>query len=203
MTHSQSVVATAMSRRIPWCTLLLCTATVAMSVHAAIVFSGTWFGTVRIVELERYGLRFSHIQALEFWRLGTAQLVHAKQLHMVSNVFCLIWVGMSIERRMGFVRLLLLWLIGGSIATLLSTLFGTPPWNLGTGASQAVMTFAGAGLWWMQTGVDHRKSLRLPVAFTITVTLTLDLIHAHYPKPGHIAGLMLGYLIASLGRKKA
>ena len=203
MARSQSIIAPAMSRRVPWCTLLLCAATAAVSVHAAIEVSGTWLGRVRIVEMERYGLRFKHIQDLELWRLITAQLVHVKQPHMLSNVFCLLLVGTAVERHMGSVRLLVLWLIGGSMATLISTLFVTPPWNLGTGASQAIMAIAGAGLWLAMTGVDRSKFLLLPVAFTIAVALTLDLIYAHYPKPGHVAGLLLGYLIASLCRKTA
>ncbi len=203
MTQSQSIVAPAMSRRIPWCTLLLCAATVALSVHAAIEVSGTWLGRVRIVDLENYGLRLMYIRELELWRLVTAQLVHVKQPHMLSDVFCLLLIGTAVERHVGFVRLLLLWLIGGSIATLISTLFGMPPWNLGTGASQAIMAIAGAGLWLALAGVDRSKSLLLPLAFTIAVALALDLIYAHYPKPGHVAGVLLGLLIASRYRKTA
>jgi membrane associated rhomboid family serine protease len=203
MTHSQSIIVPSMWRRVPLCTFLLCAATAAMSVHAAIELGGTWLGSVRIVELERYGLRFKYIQDLELWRLITAQLVHVKQLHMLSNVFCLLLVGTAVERNLGSMRLLVLWLIGGSMATLISTLFTTPPWNLGTGGSQAIMAIAGAGLWLAMTGVDRSKFLILSVAFTIAVALTLDLIYAQYPKPGHAAGLLLGYLIASLSRKAA
>lgn len=202
MTHSQSIATPAMSRRIPWCTLLLCAATAIVSVHAAIEVSGTWLGRVRIVELESYGLRFRHIHELELWRLITAQLVHVKQPHMLSDVFCLLLVGTAVERHVGFTRLLVLWLIGGSIATLISTLFVTPPWNLGTGASQAIMAISGAGLWLALTGIDRSKSLLLPLAFTMAVALALDLIHVHYPKPGHVAGMLLGLLIASRFRQR-
>lgn len=122
---------------------------------------------------------------------------------MLLNVFCLLLVGTAVERRMGSIRLLVLWLIGGSTATLISTLFVAPPWNLGTGASQAIMAISGAGLWLAATGVDRSKFLVLPVAFTIAVALAIDLIHACYPKPGHVAGLLLGYLIASQSRRAA
>jgi membrane associated rhomboid family serine protease len=203
MTHSQPIAALAMSRRIPWCTILLCAATAAVSVQAAIEVGGTWLGRVRIVELESYGLRFKYIRELELWRLITAQLVHVKQPHMLSDVFCLLLVGTAVERHVGFIGLLVLWLIGGSTATLISTLFVAPPWNLGTGASQAIMAIAGAGLWLAISGVDRSKSLLLPVAFSIAVALTLDLIYAHYPKPGHVAGVLLGLLIASRFRKTA
>ena len=200
MTHPKPFIAPSTSRRVPWCTLLLCAATAAMSVLAAIEISGAWLGSVMIVELENYGLRFKYIRELELWRLVTAQLVHVKQPHMLSNVFCLLLVGTAVERHMGFVRMLVLWLIGGSVAMLISEPIYTPPWNLGTGASQAIMAIAGAGLWLAAKGIDRSKSLVLPVVFAIAVALMLDLIYAHYPKPGHVAGLVLGYLIASLCR---
>ena len=197
MTESQSVVAPAMPRRIPWCTLLLCAATVALSVHAAIEISGTWLGRVRIVQLEDYGLRFEHLREFEFWRLVTAQLVHVKQPHMVGDVFCLLLVGTAVERHVGFVCLFLLWLIGGSIAMLFSSLFVAYPWNLGTGASQAIMVIAGAGLWLALTGTDRSKFLLWSVGFAIGLAFAIDLVHVYYPKPGHVAGVLLGLLIAS------
>jgi rhomboid protease GluP len=203
MTPSQATAAPATSRRIPWCTLLLAAATVALSVHAAIEISGTWLGKVRIVELERYGLRLGYLRELELWRLVTAQLVHVKQPHMVSDVFCLLLVGTAVERHVGFVRLFLLWVVGGSIAMLISTLTVPPPWNLGTGASQAIMAIAGAGLWLALTGVDRSKSMLIPLGFAFAVALTLDLIFAGHPKLGHVAGVLLGLLIAARFRKTA
>lgn len=187
---------------VPWCTLLLAAATVALSVHAAIEISGTWLGRVRIVELENYGLRFRHLQELELWRLVTAQLVHVKQPHMVGNVFCLLLVGTAVERNMGLLRLLVLWLAGGSLATLLSSLFVPPPWNLGTGASQAIMAISGAGIWLALTGVDRSRFLLLAVSFSIGLAFTIDIVHVYYPKPGHVAGVIVGLLIASLYRMK-
>ncbi|WP_158637169.1 rhomboid family intramembrane serine protease [Arenimonas daejeonensis] len=187
----------AASRRIPWCTLLLCAATAMLSVHAAIEISGTWLGRVRIVQLEDYGLRFGYLRDLELWRLVTAQLVHVKQPHMVSDVFCLLLVGTAVERQVGSLRLFLLWLIGGSIAMLFSSLFVPWPWNLGTGASQAIMAIAGAGLWLAWTGVDRSKFLRWSVGFAIALAFAIDVVHVYYPKPGHVAGVLLGLLMAS------
>lgn len=89
MVPSPSVASPAAPRRIPWCTLLLCAATAALSVDTAIEIGGSWLARVRIVQLESYGLRFSYLRELELWRLVTAQLVHVKQPHMVSDVVCL------------------------------------------------------------------------------------------------------------------
>lgn len=203
MDHARSITAPTLPRRIPWCTLLLCVATIALSVHAAIEISGTWLGKVKIVQLEPWGLRFEHLRELELWRLLTAQLVHVKQPHMVGSVFCLLLLGAAVERHVGFVRLLLLWLVGGSIAMLVSTQFVAPPWNLGTGASQAIMAIAGAGIWLVWTSVDRSKLMLWSLTLTIAKTFALDLMFAGYPKPGHVSGLLLGVLIASFLWKKA
>jgi len=203
MTNSQPVATPSVLPHFPWGTLLLSTATVVLSAFVAIEISGTWMGKVRIVDLEQYGVRFEHVQNLELWRLVTAQLVHVKQLHMVADVFCLLWVGTAIEKHVGGIRLLLLWLIGGSLATLFSTLFVTPPWNLGTGASQAIMAIAGTGLWLAIEGVDRSRSLMWPVAFSIGLAFAIDIVHVYHPKPGHVAGLLLGLLAAMLHKRKA
>lgn len=203
MTGPVSTAKPAVTHPIPWCTLLLCVATAVVSVYAAIEISGSWLGQVRIVELERYGLRFRHLGEFELWRLVTAQLVHVRQPHMISDVFFLLLVGAAVERHVGFARLMLLWLVGGSIATLLSTQFVTPPWNLGTGASQAVMAISGAGLWLAVTGVDRSRFLRWSVGFSIALAFTIDLIHVCYPKPGHVAGVVLGLFMARRFRMPA
>lgn len=48
MTAAQSSAAMAIPRRFPWCTALLCGATAAVSIQAAIEVSGTWLERVRI-----------------------------------------------------------------------------------------------------------------------------------------------------------
>lgn len=186
-----------LSRHVPWGTLLLCTATAAVSAYAAVDIAGSWFGRVRIVELEAYGVRPQHLLDFELWRLVTAQLVHVKQMHMLLNVLCMLLLGIGIERHIGCARLLLLWLVAGSIATLVSTAFVEHPWNLGTGASQAVMAMAGCGVSLMVSGADRTRFLRFSLAFAIFAALSLDLIFAGYPKAGHVTGLLLGALMTS------
>lgn len=203
MAHPRPLATAHPPRRIPWGTLLLAVATVALSVHAAIEISGSWLGKVRIVQLEHYGLRWRHLQAFELWRLATAQLVHVKQPHMVSSVLCLLLVGAAVERRLGALRLLGLWLVAGSLATLLSTLFAPPPWNLGTGASQAILAIAGAGLWLALAGVDRSRLLVMSATFSIALAFMIDLVHVGYPKPGHVAGVLLGLLMAWVYDKTA
>jgi predicted outer membrane lipoprotein len=80
---------------------------------------------------------------------------------------------------------------------LVGSAFIAPPWNLGTGASQAVLGIAGLGLALVFKRINTSKWLLLALAFSIAPALALDLIHAGYPKPAHIVSMMIG-LVAGL-----
>jgi hypothetical protein len=43
----------------------------------------------------------------------------------------------------------------------------------------------------------------LPVAFSIGLAFAIDIVHVYHPKPGHVAGLLLGLLAAMLHKRKA
>ncbi|MEO0423527.1 MAG: rhomboid family intramembrane serine protease [Pseudomonadota bacterium] len=181
------------SRLLPYCTLFLSLLTVGASLWVAQEVTGSLLGKVTVIQLERYGgVTFDHLRRLEIWRLVAAQLIHAKQLHMIYNVLSLLLLGMFIERHVGFARFFVLWLLPGAAGTLLSTLFVEPPWNVGTGASQAVMGIAAFGLLLMYRGVDPSRGLKAAIAFALIPALALDLAFAHYPKPGHLLGFLGG-----------
>ncbi len=184
---------------IPYSTVILSILTLAVSFYAAYDIGGSFFGRVRIVQLENYGaVTLDHIKDFELWRLFTSQLIHVKQFHMLYNVLSLFIIGAYIERHIGFVRLLLLWFVSGATGTLFSTLFVSPPWNLGTGASQAIMGMTAAGAVLLYKKVDTSIGLKIAIGFALIPALTLDFIFAHYPKPGHVLGFLIGLAISFL-----
>lgn len=187
----------------PYCTILLSAVTLIWSFYAAYDVTGSLFGRVRIIDLEAYsGIRVGHLVDLELWRLFTSQLVHVKQYHMLFNVVSFLVLGFYLERHIGLVRMFLLWFVAGAAGTLLSTLFVDPPWNLGTGASQAIMGVAALGVLLAHQKIDTSKGLKYALAFAIIPALSLDLIFAHYPKPGHVLGFVVGMSIGLFYLKK-
>jgi len=197
------------SRNVPYCTLFICLITLVTSFYVAIEISGTLFGKIRITQLENFGaVTLDHIKSFEVWRLLVSQFIHVKQLHMIYNVLSLLLLGVFIERYVGFGKFFILWFVSGAAGTLFSTLFVAPPWNLGTGASQAIMGVAGFGVLLVFRGIDQSKGLKYSIAIAILPALILDLIFAHYPKPGHILGFIIGislgiyYLRQNSYRKK-
>lgn len=188
---------------IPYSTIFICTLTFLYSTYVAFDVTGDFFGDVKIILLEPYGgVTFSHLQRLELWRLFASQLIHAKQIHMLYNVLSLALLGLFLARYIRAVKFFLLWFFSGAIGTLVSTLFVAPPWNLGTGASQAVLGVAAFGLVLFLQGVSSSKWLLVILCFALIPAFTLDFIYAGYPKPGHIVGVLIGFAYGYLLTKK-
>ena len=139
------------------------------------------------------------------WNCGVYllhQIIHFKQIHMLFNVLSFALLGGALEKYIGSIRFLILWFISGTCGTLISTLTVEPPWNLGTGASQAVFGITALGLLVIWKKIDTSFSLKLIVAFALIPALLLDLVYAHHPKPGHIAGFIVGLAIGLYYLKK-
>lgn len=180
---------------IPYAAVLISLATALYSMYVAFDVTGNVLGNVKIIQLERYGgVAFSHIVNLELWRLFASQLIHARQVHMLYSVLCLVLLGFSLIRHTSNLNFILLWFVSGAVGTLVSTLFVSPPWNLGTGASQAVLGIASFGFVLWLRGVDSSKRFATVVLLSLIPAFTLDLIFAGYPKPGHIASVLLGMI---------
>jgi len=180
---------------IPYSTIIICATILIYSMYVAFAVTGNLVGTVKIPQLEPYGgVTFAHLGNLELWRLFASQLIHAKQMHMLFNVLSLALLGLFLERYIHSLKFLLLWFVSGSIGTLISTLFAAPPWNLGTGASQAVLGIAAFGLALFLRGVIPSKWFVTILCFTLIPAFALDFIYAGYPKPGHIVGFLIGLI---------
>lgn len=185
------------SKHKPIFSILICLATVTVSLYVAFQISGSLFGKSRIIYLADYGgVTIEALKNFEFWRLITSQLVHVHQKHMLYNVLSIALLCTLIERKVGFWYVFLIWLVAGSLGTLFTTQFGTPPWNSGTGASQAALGFAGFGLLLYLMRIRRDYLLLFAVLFALLPAMYLDFKTAGYPKPGHTLSFVLGMVIA-------
>ncbi len=189
----------AQSFRLPMMSLFLAAATAAGSLWVAVMAGGSPLATVGVDELHGYGgVAINDLLRLEVWRLVSAQLIHAKIGHMALNVVTLLLVGGTLERAIGAARLLIVWLLGGGLATLISPILVEAPWNIGTGASQATFAFAGCLAVLILARALKPAWAWFTVAMTLIPGLALDFVFGGYPKPGHVAGLLLGVLFGLL-----
>jgi membrane associated rhomboid family serine protease len=169
----------------------------SVSIYVAYQITGTFFGKSRVIYLADYGgLTIEGIKNFEIWRLFTSQLIHVHQKHMIYNVLSILLLGIILERKIGSKYTFAIWLLAGASGTFFSTQFGSPPWNTGTGASQAAFGFAGF-LVMLALKRSGRLYLILPaLAFALIPSLFLDFKSIGYPKPGHTLSFAIGFVLA-------
>lgn len=167
--------------------------TMIASLAVAYLVNGSALSTVGLIDLRAYGgTTFEDLRNLELWRLATAQLLHAKMPHMLFNALCVLLLGTLLENKIGSLMLFTIWLVAGGVATVMSPVLVNAPWNVGTGASQAVFAFAGCAVVLAICHVIDRMWTFILVAISAIPGTLLDLVTAGYPKPGHVAGFLLG-----------
>jgi membrane associated rhomboid family serine protease len=178
--------------------------TAIYSSSVAYMDSGSLIGVVKVKDLHDYGgIRVEDIFKLEVWRVITAQLVHVKPPHMMLNVIFLVLTGAFLERNLGSFQTAGIWLVGGGLGTVLSTIGIKPPWDVGTGASHATFAMASAALIVCLGRNVSLRSVGLALAALIVGSgLILDFTYGGYPKLGHVISFALGALIAWYGRHR-
>src|SRR5262249_31246072 len=132
----------------------------------------------------------------EWWRLLTSQFVHVNPAHMLFNVIALFLLAAAVERAQGALVVMIVWLLSGIAGMYASIYSVSPPYDVGSGASQALMGVAAASIFVVRA--DKTLWLRLTLILTLALQLALDLMAAHHPKPGHIVGFLVGLLLAIL-----
>ncbi|MEE9453628.1 MAG: rhomboid family intramembrane serine protease [Paracoccaceae bacterium] len=184
---------------VPMVSFLLATMTLIVSLWVSQKVNGTPLSTVRIVDLAEWGgVRYYELDIGNLWRVMTAQLVHVKWPHMLYNVVCLFAVGALIEKQIGRFWTLFVWGVIGGLATLISPIFVEAPYNVGTGASHAVLAFVGCAIILIARG---RMKGALPtsiVAISLLPALGLDLFFAGHIKIGHAVALVGGIVFCVL-----
>jgi rhomboid protease GluP len=137
------------------------------------------------------------IGAHQWWRLITAQWLHARFGHMLFNAAAVAFAGGLLERRLAWWRLWLLYLLGGGLATLASA--WAYPSEVSYGASQAMLVLCGAALAGRWTRPRPSKAATV-LLLVVAIQLALDLKAIHTIKAGHLVGLAIG-LIAGMATR--
>ena len=137
----------------------------------------------------------------EYWRLITAVFMHFNISHLAGNMLALILLGYRLEKLLGHVQYLLVYLITGAGANLLSLLINNllGPNYVTAGASGAIFGVIGALFAYLLLsrgsidGVGYRQMIIgvIFLIYTSTIDSSVDFI-------GHAAGLVIGFLLGVL-----
>ena len=127
----------------------------------------------------------------DWWRLITSAFLHANILHIGLNMLAIGWLGVPVERYIGHMRYLALYIVSG-LAGAAGALIADPT-GITVGASGAVFGILGALLI-----IEYQQTGRIAgQAFTlIVINLAFSFTFSGISVGGHIGGLIGG--IASM-----
>ena len=136
----------------------------------------------------------------EYWRLFTSMFLHFGFEHLASNMLVLFALGTTLEKGIGHLRLLIIYLISGVGANIVSQLWSVriDEEVLSAGASGAVFGLMGgivfAGLFakeWIGSLTPGRVALMLILSLYHGVSEGVDDV-------AHVSGLFIGFMTAIL-----
>lgn len=149
------------------------------------------------------------IAAGEQWRLLTAIFLHGGIFHLLMNAYALWIFGPVVERELGRVRFLLIFLTTGLFASAVSYAFASDPVQVSVGASGAIFGVVGA---FVSFNYRHRElavaaaRLRGLVPFLILnliFSLMISFIDWRAHLGGFLAGLVAGVVAEGWGRRSS
>jgi membrane associated rhomboid family serine protease len=181
----------------PIVSVVLAVTTLVASAAVATAIGGSPWSRVPILALLDYGgVNNAQLANGDVWRLVTSQFVHVSQAHMLFNVISLFSLAMAIERATGSLRLTVLWLLSGLAGTYASIYAVPPPYDIGSGASQAIMGVAAAAIVVLWRKQNTPRWLIVAVLVTLVTGAGLDLAFASRVKTGHVVGFLVGLIVA-------
>jgi membrane associated rhomboid family serine protease len=143
------------------------------------------------------------------WRMVTAIFLHGGILHLLMNAYALWIFGPVVERELGRVRFLAIFLTTGLFASAASYAFANVPAQVSVGASGAIFGVVGA---FVSYNYRHRElavaaaSLRGLVPFlllNVVLTFSFPLIDWRAHVGGFVAGLVAGVVAEGWGQRSS
>ena len=141
------------------------------------------------------------IQVGEYYRLFTCMFLHFGIEHLVNNMLVLFVLGSRLERVIGKIRFLLIYLLGGIAGNVVSLLLElkTQEFSVSAGASGAVFAVMGAMIYivirnkgWL--GDLSMRQILVMAAFSLYFGFTSSGVD----NVAHIGGLLAGFVLAVL-----
>ncbi|WP_220192909.1 rhomboid family intramembrane serine protease [Ktedonospora formicarum] len=207
--------------RVTWVTWLLVIGTCALwgyTAYQAALAAGahTWRGVLEHIQanaisiqagddaaltqgLIAYGAKYNPaiIEQHEYWRFLTPMFLHANALHLAINMLNLLMLGVFLERLLGHMRYLLIYLIAGIVSVVASFYFA--PEEVSIGASGAIFGLVGVFSVFI---ITHRRAFPAGGLFSILfliviigINLGVGFVIPNVDNYAHLGGLLSGCLL--------
>ncbi|XP_061359801.1 RHOMBOID-like protein 5 [Gastrolobium bilobum] len=140
----------------------------------------------------------------EAWRFFSCMFLHAGVVHLLANMFSLLFVGVRLEKEFGFLRIGLLYILsgfGGSLLSILDLKESATVNTISVGASGALFGLLGAMLSELLTNwtiYANKVTLQCAALISLLVIIGLNLAVGflpHVDNSAHIGGFIAGFFL--------
>lgn len=165
-------------------------------VFIAMVATGVNFLQPDGIDLLNWGANYRPLTVDgEWWRLFTCYFVHIGIMHLLLNMYALIYIGLLLEPRLGIARFLSAYLLTGIAASLTSLAWHN--YTVSAGASGAIFGMYGVFLAMLTTNhipKHQRRALLTSIVFFVGYNLMYGM-KSGIDNAAHIGGLLSGMMI--------
>ena len=155
--------------------------------------------------MRRGGVYPSDVQEGQYWRLLTSTFMHFDFEHIMNNMLILACAGVILEKALGHIRYLVLYLlagVGGSTLSCMQMIYRKEE-ALAAGASGAIFGIIGALLWIVIRHKGRYETLTGGgLVFMIVLSIYSGVKNGGVDNWGHIGGLLMGFLLAIILYRK-
>ena len=140
----------------------------------------------------------------QYYRLVTSVFMHFGVSHLLNNMLVLFVLGDNLERALGHVKYLILYLFSGIGANWISMMIGNKdPMVVSAGASGAIFGVIGGLFYAVAVNKGRLEDLQTKqLAVMIVLSLYMGLTSSGVDNAAHVAGLILGILLGILLYRK-
>jgi TonB-dependent SusC/RagA subfamily outer membrane receptor len=164
------------------------------------VIAGLGFLSFKSADLLEWGANYKPLTTRgQWWRLLTSTFLHGGLMHLLMNLYGLMFIGMFLEPLLGRVKLLLIYLLTGMLASVSSLLWYQA--TVSVGASGAIFGLYGVFLALLLTGVfesDFKKSFLASTAIFVGYNMLFGFLVSGIDNAAHVGGLVSGLVIGYL-----
>lgn len=184
--------------------------TICLVILNAIVFLCQEILQIKLPQLSiiAHGAAFTPLIIVQrqYYRLFTSTFIHFSIEHIMNNMFVLLIIGRYLERNLGKVRYIILYLVSGIGASVFSLLFDlyTNNYGFSAGASGAIFGVKGGLLYLAARNRGRLDDLsENALLIVIVISLADGVFGTGIDNAAHIGGLVTGLLMAVLLRPRA
>lgn len=184
-------------RNYSYCSVNICLAVIQAAVFVLCVFTGD-----RLYLAGRCGTNLVLEQG-EYWRLLTSVFLHSGLSHLGSNLLVQVLMGNAVERNLGHIRYLILYLVSGIGGNVVSVLYdraqGVNTYSVG--ASGAIFGVMGVLMLLIFKGrkkLQSGSSLLVRAGFAVFYAVYSGFKNPYTDNAAHLGGLAFGIVLGVL-----